>query len=425
MNQRISIIIALLLPLVSISQICSYTNNLDKSANLCNVFNGRSTELSDDKDAEKIVDKIISTIGAKRRFVIKECNEIDNAVATSYQGVRYILYDKRFMNAIAKNTSSWSNLAILAHEVGHHINGHTLDLILYSTKIVKPVSLDEQKQQELEADEFSGFVLAKLGASLKEASEAIQLLTSNKDDISSTHPTKDKRLAAIKRGFENSLKQSKKYQLNNLTYSPEDFYFRALEKDKTKDYLGALSDLTRAISLDSNYVPAYKFRALLKYCEDCKTYDIDGAIKDYKKVISLIPNEPFVLFDLGLLLGFYKKTQTSNEAIKNINEAIGYLTDAIRILQKDKSIDKYYISNAYDLRGRLKVSFETEQDALSAFDDFNNAIQFDPTNPTFYISRGNLHIDFQEYENACKDFSEAKKLGSKEANSLLKKFCKK
>jgi tetratricopeptide (TPR) repeat protein len=423
MNQRISIIIVLLLPLGSISQICSYTNNLDKSANLCNIINGRSTELSDDKDAEKIVDKILGTIGAKRRFVIKECNEIDNAVATSYQGVRYILYDKRFMNAIAKSTSSWSNLAILAHEVGHHINGHTLDLILYSTKIVKPVSLDEQKQQELEADEFSGFVLAKLGASLKEASEAIQLLTSNKDDINSTHPTKDKRLAAIKRGFENSLKQSKQYQLNNLTYSSEDFYYRALEKDKAKDYLGAVSDLTRAISLDTNFIAAYKFRAILKYCESCKTWDINGAIQDNKRVLKLLPEDPYVLYDLGLLIGFYKDAKSVNEIL--INEAIAYYTNAIKIFAKNKNIDKYWISTAYDMRGRLRASLGVEKEALSAFEDFNEAINSDPTNPDFYISRGTLYLDFQNHENACKDFSEANKLGSEEATSLLNKFCKK
>ena len=50
----------------------------------------------------------------------------------------------------------------------------------------------------MEADEFASFVLAKLGASYDEIKEGIELLTDNNDDTYSTHPSQDKRLAAIR-----------------------------------------------------------------------------------------------------------------------------------------------------------------------------------------------------------------------------------
>tara|TARA_B100000780_G_scaffold237480_1_gene178575 strand:- start:203 stop:859 length:657 start_codon:yes stop_codon:yes gene_type:complete len=134
------------------------------------------------------------------------CSEISNAIATSYKGVRYILYDKNFMKLITEKTNDWSNLSILAHEVGHHVNGHALDLTMY--KIVEPNTIEDKHKQELEADEFSGFVLQKLGATLIQAQAVMNKFSSDEDDTYSTHPSREKRLNAIKTGFDKSLKMN-------------------------------------------------------------------------------------------------------------------------------------------------------------------------------------------------------------------------
>jgi hypothetical protein len=70
-----------------------------------------------DSEAENALDKILNTIGASKNFVLTPCSEINNAVATSYKGIRYILYDKEFMRSINSRTNNWASLAILAHEV--------------------------------------------------------------------------------------------------------------------------------------------------------------------------------------------------------------------------------------------------------------------------------------------------------------------
>ncbi len=199
MKNLISILI-ITITISSYSQKLDYNNN-NESITLCNAL--KRNNFSNEKAADNALDKILSVIGASKRFVVQECNNINNAVAISYKGVRYIIYDPKFMNDLS-NSNNWANMFILAHEVGHHINGHAVDVILLNNDVVPEISLAAHRTQELEADQFAGFVLGRLGASLSEASIAINNLSTNEDDTFSTHPNKDKRLAAIKKGFNES-----------------------------------------------------------------------------------------------------------------------------------------------------------------------------------------------------------------------------
>ena len=78
-------------------------------------------------------------------------------------------------------------MALLAHEVGHHVNGHT---------ILKTGSTPEL---ELEADQYSGFVMHKLGASLQQAQEVMKYIA--KTETSKTHPGRGLRMDAIQTGW--------------------------------------------------------------------------------------------------------------------------------------------------------------------------------------------------------------------------------
>lgn len=160
----------------------------------------QSNNFISDVEAENALDRILSVIGASKRFVLQPCDNINNAVAISYKGVRYILYDKEFMNSISSG-DNWGNLFILAHEVGHHVNGHSLDLVLYAAEAVEAETLASRRQQELEADEFAGFVLGRLGASLSETTTVLNSLANDRDDTYSTHPSKSRRLIAVNAGY--------------------------------------------------------------------------------------------------------------------------------------------------------------------------------------------------------------------------------
>lgn len=139
------------------------------------------------KKTEVIIGRIISTIGLKPNFEV-EASDTYTASATILNGKRFIFYNPTFFAKLNNETGTeWSSISILAHEIGHHLNGHTLSGGKISPEI------------ELEADEFSGFVLCKMGASLAQSELAMKRIANTKD--SHTHPARDKRLIAIEAGW--------------------------------------------------------------------------------------------------------------------------------------------------------------------------------------------------------------------------------
>ncbi len=133
------------------------------------------------------INAILKYSGLPSNFKVFGAN-IDNAVATIIDNQRYILYDpKLFAFTDEYSQSFWSSMSILAHEIGHHLSGHTIE------------SKGSNPNDELEADKFSGFVLYKMGATLEQSLAAMELLGSTHE--SSTHPARDRRLRAIENGW--------------------------------------------------------------------------------------------------------------------------------------------------------------------------------------------------------------------------------
>ncbi|MDQ2772407.1 MAG: hypothetical protein M3Y54_18125, partial [Bacteroidota bacterium] len=136
-----------------------------------------------------VIREITDAVGLKARFELRATREVDNAAAVVYNGKRYLLYNPDFLSAVNRaGHTDWAGISILAHEMGHHLNGHTL----------RPGG--SQPADELEADEFSGFVLRKLGASLAQAQAA--MATVPDAEGSPTHPGRTPRLAAIGQGWQ-------------------------------------------------------------------------------------------------------------------------------------------------------------------------------------------------------------------------------
>jgi hypothetical protein len=140
-----------------------------------------------------IIKEIIEVVGLQPRFQVQEA-DVENAAAVIYGGQRYILYNRQFLAAVNNAVKTdWAAISILAHEIGHHLNGHTLS------------RGGSNPSDELEADEFSGFVLRKMGASLAESQAAINLLSQERS--SHTHPGRSVRLASISKGWHNADEQ--------------------------------------------------------------------------------------------------------------------------------------------------------------------------------------------------------------------------
>lgn len=139
-------------------------------------------------EAKHYAQEIIDVVGLRPNFEVMAAR-VDNAAAVVYGGKRYVLYNPDFINALVQKTGNkWAAISVLAHEIGHHLNGHTV------------TGSGSQPAVELEADEFSGFVLRKMGASLADAQAAMRVLAN--EMASATHPAKHDRLASIANGWQ-------------------------------------------------------------------------------------------------------------------------------------------------------------------------------------------------------------------------------
>ncbi|MBC6605537.1 membrane-binding protein [Hymenobacter sp. BT188] len=136
-----------------------------------------------------VLREITDVVGLKPRFELRSTSEVQNAAAVVYNGQRYLLYNPQFVGAVNQaGRTDWAGISILAHEMGHHLNGHTLR------------AGGSNPTDELEADEFSGFVLRKMGASLAQAQAAMAVIAD--DQASATHPGRPTRLKAIGEGWQ-------------------------------------------------------------------------------------------------------------------------------------------------------------------------------------------------------------------------------
>lgn len=203
---------------------------------------------SSNEDAEIAVDRIMDVIGLPKNFTLQECPNINNAIAkniTNNAGlvVRYILYDNEFFQRMDSQASTdWAAISILAHEIGHHLSGHSLN------------NEGSNHQYELEADYFSGMILARMGASLREAQSAIQQLRYAK--ATSTHPAKADRLIEIEKGWN---KGKGKTNVNPTNNNEDDdvnaiveYYLENANKGDAyaQSYLGYLYDTGTEIPRD-------------------------------------------------------------------------------------------------------------------------------------------------------------------------------
>jgi WD40 repeat protein len=129
-------------------------------------------------------------------------------------GKRIVYFDRsHFRRLLEDEPTRRTAETILAHEIGHLLQGHTLDAELLVT-------------QELEADAFSGRVMYMLGASLMEAQRAARLYAKG---VQAGHPPQEERLLAVRRGWRGARERDDLPQ-------------------RQRDYAAAMASVARAIA---------------------------------------------------------------------------------------------------------------------------------------------------------------------------------
>lgn len=177
--------VLLLSMLLSLS--CFSNNGSNQKLVTKNVVFGDSLSAATIPSPAVLLNEIVLASGLQLHFDLRAA-DVDNLEAGIRNKKRFILYNPAFIEQINEITrSKWATATLLAHEVGHHLNGHTLK------------KRGSHKKIELEADEFAGFILKKMGATLQEAQEVMKYIASATD--SKTHPNRNARMLAIEKGW--------------------------------------------------------------------------------------------------------------------------------------------------------------------------------------------------------------------------------
>lgn len=332
--------------------------------NGCNYY-GKETEtdyyqFEPNSEARQIVNELLQGSGLSgSSFRLKESN-CANALATTVDGVRYILYNPDFLRKFKQDVNTkWAAYGVLAHEIGHHLNGH----------ILSETSPSVRKTYELEADKFAGNLLFHLHATVDEAQAGIKTIPLEGE--SNTHPAKSARLVATTNGWTAAYDLSQGIQpkvVEQVTVDNEklarDWFYKGLLKQNSSNYAEAVADYDQAIRLNPTYAKAFYYRGSAKHALN----QYNQAIVDYDQAIRLFPN------------------------------------DAV----------------ALTARGNLKSSLGKHNEA---FADYAEAIRLEPNYAFAFYSRGVTKSDLGQYTEAVADYSQVIKLDSQFSEAYASKGC--
>lgn len=232
-------------------QICRYSESENES-----IFIDCLTHKKENQ-TNNIISEITKVSNISDNFTLINCNQLQNACAVINplnNNKRYILFDYNYFKNIYHDEAA--SVFILAHEVGHHINGHT---------IPTNESIGEKRTKELEADYFAGSIMYKLGYSENRVLSILNKLPDT-DDQYSTHPSRNLRLEYALKGYfseksriysiveESEKKQSDKFykELNHQKYIDLKLNLNKFDLSGDMKYLNIAEYLIDQIQFENN-----------------------------------------------------------------------------------------------------------------------------------------------------------------------------
>lgn len=254
---------------------------------------------------------------------------------------RYIIYNPQYVSAVNKISGSrWGAYIIMAHEIGHHLRGHTLQ------------QTESKPTTELEADQFAGFILYKLNVTLIEIRNIVPRIM--KDVSSDNYPRRTERLAAIEQGWKNARGQvrSEPARLTDIFRM-----FFVLQKKRhlvAKKVSMLLGGLINANHHDYGNACTDLFPRLLRHFGVRSPYqklivirDVDAQVIDDKSLSSLISEG-----NMALVIVPPENVKIDNtHGIQAIFEAVKSCTDVRASCPKDSDDD--YILDYFFQNGKV------------------------------------------------------------------------
>ncbi len=166
--------------LVLKSKTCSFTNVSETHKDLKITINNPN------KNQLAQVSTIMKFSGLPQNFSIY-CGNIQTAIATSVNNQRLVIINNNlFSSSATLDSSYWSSLFIIAHEIGHHLAFNLNDS-------------GKDLQAELDADKFAAAILFRMGADSNQVLTAVSSNLVSNIEGTAAYPSKIKRIEDIKK----------------------------------------------------------------------------------------------------------------------------------------------------------------------------------------------------------------------------------
>tara|TARA_R100001369_G_scaffold46972_2_gene73406 strand:- start:3610 stop:5394 length:1785 start_codon:yes stop_codon:yes gene_type:complete len=367
--------------------------------------------MSTPKEVEDIVNEIVQTAGvSKAGFELKECSNIENAVAKIIpiggEDVRYIIYDSDWLQGLINSTSNdWSGKFVLAHEIGHHLNGHSLN------------NGSSNHDYELQADYFAGRALANLGASLEET----LLVTSRlPEKASSSHPARADRAQKAEDGWKSVKNKAltikvRKEDVNKVALKLVEIIDNKLKNNSLtkEDYRKTLKQLSVARnSYYKGYTEDIRYFEAICYAG---VGDDEKAMDAYVNYLSIegLDKEPRI----KEISELYTQSSINNTAFFANPSVVYHLSKSF---YKGKNYDKAItFGNQFLTRSQdpAKNGDIIEVIATSEFEKIEEGINGMSVEES--VEKGALYIQNEEYSKAFELLSKAAESKNAQAQHLL------
>lgn len=294
--------------------------------------------------------KITQQIYISPNFIYKNCNNINNALAVinPLNNKRYIMFDFEYLSNISNN-DYWFKIFVLAHEIAHHINGHTIPNNEVTSNL-------KSQEKELDCDYFAGYILFKLGASENQIFKIFNDLPDVTSDYGS-HPRNYKRIDYALKGYKNEFNKVKKLLDENSERLYSEFKNEELNK-KYQDLKKNIDNYSKTEDKKSLEIAAY----LLKSFDGINNSDFNE-IRAYLN---------FKTDNYELALPYYKDNLFKGNSSANL---IYYLTILDKLNLSDDSIEMLSLNDIKDPETLLKLG-------------------------VFYAKRNNREKSYQLYKRA-------------------------
>lgn len=184
-----------------------------------------------------------------------------------------------------------------------------------------------------------------------------------------------------------------------IKYNESDTLFEnAILLSKDKKYQASIPLLEKALAANPNNASAYYYLGLAYQ----NLNDANKALQNYSTCLQINPNSQDALFNRGALYSNYGKY---NEALTDMNNYVKLNTQN---------------ANAYFYLGNIYFGLANFDQAIVYY---QAVLRFNNSSPETHYNLGMAYINKKDKTNACNSFNEAKKLGHKQADEAIKKYC--